>query len=51
MVVVVGGDASAKDATLKYSEVIIVKSAEVGRKAEEPDDVAWTTLDGKSYYI
>lgn len=40
MVVVRGGDASAKNATLKYSELTSVKSEEVGVETTEHDDVA-----------
>lgn len=49
--VVIGGDAIAKNATLKYSEVIMVKSEETGREAEEPDDVACACVLKRSYCI
>lgn len=49
VVVVICGDAIACNATFKYSEVIMVKSEETGREAEEPDDVACACVLYASY--
>lgn len=45
MVVVIRGDASTKNATLKYSESTLVKSTERGAIAIEHDDLARALRD------